>query len=416
MVGSRIHTLAYLPGSLAVVAAGLVLDLVLHRLVGLSRDASAWVTAAFALRLLCALHPAFPSIDASFHAHNLWSYQGSGAAKAHVGTAAGPVEIPYPPLLYAVLSPLATRDVSGETLVRVTVAVLEGTAPLAVFALLLAGGASRRAASLGAAALAVMPEGLLVVAKGIGANSLGGWVALWALVAVLRRGSPVVTACVLALAFLGHPGSAAALVGLLVLWMTWTAWSDPDSRRGLARTALATAAGAVLAWLAYYRQAFTVTVKGLGRFGAEIAGGASFVDRQWPVAKAHALKIAQNLLLKFGGGPVVLAWAGLRRADAPRTLRTLLPPWFVGAGVLALLAVLTPFALRFEHFLAPGMAAAAGLGAEAWEQRGRHGLVSSLIAVSFALQLAIGVLLLLDRFTLISVIIPSPNWSWPFRL
>jgi len=127
------------------------------------------------------------------------------------------------------------------------------------------------------------------------------------------------------------------------------------------------------------------------------------------------LKIAQNLLLKMGGGPLALAFAG-SRGTGSTPARRLIRAWLVAGGVLAVLAVTTPLAFRFEYFVAPAVAMAAGLGAERWQQEGRGRLVTALWAFTFALQLVVGVALFLDRFELISVIIPSPRWAWPLRL
>jgi hypothetical protein len=111
----------------------------------------------------------------------------------------------------------------------------------------------------------------------------------------------------------------------------------------------------------------------------------------------------------------VAAVRGLCRAEAGR-LRDLLACWLLAAAALGLLAVVTPLAFRFEYFAAPAGAMAAGLGAESWRDAGRGRWVAALWAVSFALQCAIGVLLLFGRFEIISVIIPSPRWAWPFRI
>ncbi|HEY5907253.1 MAG TPA: hypothetical protein VIZ31_04375, partial [Vicinamibacteria bacterium] len=127
-------------------------------------------------------------------------------------------------------------------------------------------------------------------------------------------------------------------------------------------------------------------------------------------------KVIQNLVLKFGGGPLWLAWIGLRVAAEP--LRTLLRAW-LGVGVaLALLAVFGPIALRFEYFAAPAVALAAGLGAaDLWQRERRH-LVQGILAAAVALQVVLGLLLLQGHFVLRNVIIPSGKWPmveslWP---
>jgi hypothetical protein len=77
---------------------------------------------------------------------------------------------------------------------------------------------------------------------------------------------------------------------------------------------------------------------------------------------------------------------------------------------------MTPLAFRFEYFLAPAIAMAAGLGAARWQEEGRGRAVTALLAFSFGLQVLVGAALFLGRFELISVIIPSPRWAWPLRL
>jgi hypothetical protein len=259
--------------------------------------------------------------------------------------------------------------------------------------------------------LAVMPEGLLVLAKGIAANVLGSWLSLIVLWALLASASTPLLALLMAAAFLAHPGAAATLAALVLRGTFWEARSGRFPRSRAARVAGAGLAAGGLAWLAYYREVGAVTTSTLASLGSHLreAPGAFFALRG-----IHALKIAQNLLLKMGGGPVVLAGAGMKRGE-PGPASGLLRAWFAGCALLAVLAVMTPLAFRFEYFVAPALAMAAGLGAEGWEREGKSRWVTALWTLSFMLQVVVGFALLLGRFELISVVIPSPRWAWPLR-
>jgi hypothetical protein len=128
-------------------------------------------------------------------------------------------------------------------------------------------------------------------------------------------------------------------------------------------------------------------------------------------------KILQDLLLKFALWPVALATWAMVRVRRPLPLRTLLVPWFAVGLALALVAVLSPFPLRFEYFLLPAVAAAAGLGAARLTARRRvaPAVLTAGWTAAFALQAVLGLLLLQDRFEIIAVIMESPRWPFPFR-
>jgi hypothetical protein len=407
---ARLHVLAYLPPALALGAASAALAGLCSRL-GVRPTAARWLVLGFFLRLAFALHPASPSADATFHAHRVWGFaEGALITGRAPGPAPRPLEVPYPPLLYALLSPVVRWGVAdAEPLVRGVMALLEGTAPLLVFALVRAGGGSLHAAGYAAAASAVMPEGVLVLAKGIAANILGNWLTVLTL-ALMLRGAGLAAPAVLALALLSHFGAALSLGGLLVLWTSLRL-----RRRELPPTRAAAILGAALAaaaiaWLAYYREVASLTLASLASIGSHATQDPSgFLRVRW----VRVGKTLQDLVLKFGGAPLGLAVAGLRRADLPPRLATLLASWiFCGLGYGAL-AILTPLPLRFEYFLLPAVAAAAGLGAEAMERRGRVRLVSLALAVAFAIQLALALLLIAGRFELISVVMESDRWPFP---
>ena len=131
------------------------------------------------------------------------------------------------------------------------------------------------------------------------------------------------------------------------------------------------------------REVASLTLASLASIGSHATQDPSgFLRVRW----VRVGKTLQDLVLKFGGTPLWLAVAGLRRADLPPPLATLLASWiFCGVGYGAL-ALLTPLPLRFEYFLAPAVAAAAGLGAEALEARGRARVVTLALTVAFAIQ------------------------------
>lgn len=403
---ARVLFLGRLEPMLAALALALVLAALSRRL-GLRTAFAAVVALTFAFRLLCTLEPAFPAIDETFHAHRILKVQqGKLVTSAVAGARPGTyIEIPYPPGFHVLLAPFVPRrdTASGEKAVRLAMAFFEGTAPLLLFLLARRGGADELQAGFAAAFGAAMPESLLVVGKGIGANVAGSWFTLLAVLAVIARASPVVVAATMALGFLVHPGAAASLGGLAAAWLLWRARSEPVAP--LLRTLLALAAGAAAAFLVYYREVLPMTLRGLEevrRGSAEVGKGLLRVE--W----VHLGKTLQNLVLKFGGGPLWLALIGLK--SAPPALRTLLRAWLAAALLFAALAVFGPIALRFEYFAAPAVALGAGCGAAALWRGGRRRAVLLVLAVALLLQLALGLLLLEGRFALRNVIIPSERW------
>ena len=86
----------------------------------------------------------------------------------------------------------------------------------------------------------------------------------------------------------------------------------------------------------------------------------------------------------------------------------------VGPG-LAVLAVGTPFPLRFEYFLTPAVAMAAGLGVERLRHEGSTGWIQTGWTFTALVQALLGILFLVQRFEIISVIMESPRWPFPVR-
>jgi hypothetical protein len=403
---ARVAFLGRLEALLGALFAGLLVAGLARRM-GLRTAFAAVVAGTFALRLLFVLEPAFPAIDETFHAHRIGAVQEGRLVKSAV---AGPrlgtyVEIPYPPAFHVILAPFVPRrdTPSGERAVRLAMAFFEGTAPLLLFLLARRGGADELGAGFAAACGAVLPESLLVLGKGIAANIAGSWFTLCAVLALLSEASPFVVAATMALGLLAHPGAAASLGGLAAAWLAWRARTEPGVR--WQPSFLALGAGALLAFLVYYREVLPLTLSSLAAIRQGTAEqGQGLLRIEW----VHLGKILQNLVLKYGGGPLWLAVIGLR--VAPPVLRSLLTAWFGVAVFLAGLAVFTPISLRFEYFAAPAVALAAGCGSAALWRAGRRRVVILVLAAALVLQVALGVLLLEGRFVLRNVIIPSNRW------
>jgi len=213
-------------------------------------------------------------------------------------------------------------------------------------------------------------------------------------------------------AFTSHFGAAMLLAALLGAHAL-----HARVRRGTTLASLAPQLGAAavalgLAWLLYYRGAFHLTGADLGAFGSVAVAdpGAFFGIRGYRIGKTF-----QDLLLKFGGLPLGPALLAAVRKRVPAAASAWLVPWTAVGLAAGLAAILTPVPLRFEYFLMPVVALAAGFGAELLEEQGRRRLVSGCWAILFAGQLALGTALLLGRVRLISVIMESPRWPFPFK-
>jgi hypothetical protein len=396
---ARVHVLGRLEALVVVLAGALVLA-ALGRRLGLPDAVAAVVALSAAFRLLCTLEPGFPAIDETFHAHRILVVQRGGLVTSAVaGARPGThMEIPYAPGFHTVLAAVVPpRDArAGERAVRLAMAFFEGTAPLLLFLIARRAGAGEQAASLAAAAYAVMPEALLVIGKGIAANIAGSWVTLLVVLALFSGWSVLGLTAVMALGFLVHPGAALSLGGLVALWVALRLRRDGVAAvRGLL---VALVLGAAIAFAVYFREVVPLTLRGLREVGS------APYSVQW----VYLGKVLQDVVLKFGGGPFWLALVGLGAAAEP--LRTLLRAWLGLAALLAGLAVFGPVPLRFEYFAFPALALAAGCGGAEISRRGRRYAVALALGLSLALQVVLGLLVLEDRFDLRNVIIPSDKW------
>jgi hypothetical protein len=404
---ARLHVLAYLPWGLlafGLLAGWLLLSDLCAKVTSIPLAYSRWVVLSLLFRVGLILQPGFESVDAGFHVHRIWRFQSHALISSD---APGIEAVPYPPAFYAVLAPWIRGDAeSDERLLRLVMGLLEGTSPLLVFALMRAGGATREASGAAAVTSALMPEGTLVLAKGIACNIFGSFVGLALLIGLVRNASAVTTTALLTLVLLSHAPAAFTVTMLLLLW--WgLEWQRGTLGPGaLKARLLSLGIAAALAWTVYYREVSLV----LANPGGSTADSGFLYVRWYRVGK-----ILQDLLLKFGLVPLVWATWGLARADVPLALKGLLVPWFlVGLG-LAALAVGSPFPLRFEYFLTPAVAMAAGLGVERLRGEGAGGWVQAGWAFTALVQVVVGILLLLQSFEIISVIMESRRWPFPVR-
>ncbi|MCU0241645.1 MAG: hypothetical protein MUF51_04405 [Vicinamibacteria bacterium] len=162
-----------------------------------------------------------------------------------------------------------------------------------------------------------------------------------------------------------------------------------------------------VAWVVYYRETMFI----LDQPGVTIKDPTFFCVRWYRIGK-----IAQDLLLKFGGAPVILAVIGMRSGAlaARPVLRSLLRSWFMVGAAFAALAVVSVFPLRFEYFLLPAVALATGVATQGRNGRAGQLLVHMALGVSLIIQSTIGWFHLQGKFQIIAVIMESPRWPFPF--
>jgi hypothetical protein len=382
---------------LAAAGAWLALEPRIERF--MPRSAARCVAGVTLFRLLLALHWEFSSMDAPYHVHNTWRFRENLLMSSK---APGLPKVWYPPAGYVLLSPFVTDETGWMNLPVLFIALLEGAACVGVFALMRSGGASRSAAGAGAIAAAVMPEGTWLLIKGIYPNVLGQCVALALIVALLRRARAPVVVALLALLLLTHAPAAAAALALIFVWQGGELLANRLSSREARGLLACVGAAAFVAWLVYYREAPLVSID-------PTQGGWLFV-RGYRVGK-----LLQDLVLKFGLLPLVLAAYGLRGTGGEAALGRLLRAWLASGFLLAAIAILTPFPLRFEYFLVPAVAATAGLGVERLEATRRRPWIAFAWLALFGLQVGVSTLHLYGRLEPIAVVMESPRWRFPVR-
>src|SRR5262249_20954884 len=142
----------------------------------------------------------------------------------------------------------------------------------------------------------------------------------------------------LAVVFLSHAPVAFSVALLVLAWWPAEAASGVADARETLHRAIMLASAALIAWLAYYREVALV----LQDLGATATDPGVLAVRWYRLGKA-----AQDVVLKFGLGPAVLAVIGMRAAQIPPRLRRLLRAWLLTAAALGLLALVSRFPLRF---------------------------------------------------------------------
>jgi hypothetical protein len=416
VVWARAFTAAYLPVALIGVGVAALLAWFLHKAFGMSRFLALGAAGCLAFRAILGLDPGFFEMDLAFHEHRLEAFRHgeliSSGIQDPVSSGGAHLAIPYPPGLYATLTPFAAFASSAAVL-RAAMVFFEVTSPILVWWLMRGLGASGLAAGYGLVASAVMPEGLLVLIKGVAANIFGGWVSIVAIGLFALNGRPLLLVAVAAVAFLSHPGSAACLAAYLVTWAVLELASGARPWRWGLGVVGVIVLGAFLAWIVYYREVSGLTMSSLGHLGSSARGVAPagmFFRIRWPVVG----KVLQNGILKFGGSLLPLAAYGLTRGAIPLALRRVTWAWLAVSGALFLAAVLTPIAFRFEYFAAAAIAMCAGGGAEALDRLDRHSVVVACWWISALVQVVIGCFHLSGLFEPWAVIIPA-HWPFPFH-
>jgi hypothetical protein len=413
----RAFTAAYLPVALIGVGLAALMGWFLHKAFAMSRFLALGAAACLAFRIVLGLDPGFFEMDLAFHEHRLEAFQHgeliSSGIQDPVSSGGAHLAIPYPPGLYAALTPFASRA-SAATVLRVAMVFFEVTSPLLVWWVMRRAGVSRLAADYGLAAAAVMPEGLLVLIKGIAANIFGQWITVVAIGLFALNGNPLLLAAVAAIAFLSHPGSAVCLGAYLVSWAALEVSEGARALRWGARLVGVLALGALIAWAVYYREVTGLTTGTLAHLGSSSMSVRPAAETFFRVRWLVVGKVFQNLILKFGGGLLPLAVYGLARGAIPRELRRIALAWLAVTALLFVAAVLTPVALRFEYFATPAIAMCAGIGSEAADRLDRHKLVVTCLWISAFVQVVIGCFHLSGLFEPWAVIIPA-HWPFPFR-
>ncbi len=405
----RLQALMFLPWAILLFGIALFLAGVATVVLKMPRSAAALVCLVFLVRTTAFLQPPFPAIDAAFHSENLQRFMaGEIIQSAAPGPEKGGMAVPYPTVFYAVLSPIAGSGwPTLQFLVRLAMAILEGTAPLLVFAIMRAAGTSDTAAAYGAALQAAMPEGVLVLGKGIAANITGGWTSLLATFGIVSGMSSITVTGLLVVALLSHLGSAVTFLSFVLLYAAYRVLRKESARRQMLTLILPACAALALAWLIYYWHVQGTTHEAASSIGEHmLTRTGDFFGVRW----FRVGKVLQDLVLKFGAIPLVLAWFGMRQRDMPDRLREMLVPWLITGIATGSMALLTPLPLRFEYLLVPAVAMAAGIGLE---RRSRRWVIPA-IGAPLLIQLGLAGTLLARRFYLISVVMESPRWPFPF--
>ena len=341
---------------------------------GAGRGALIAMTAAWLVQGLLATSPVMIVSDAVFHANILARVAGGELFPTSVTQHAAPFRFPYGVSFYAALAPLLRAGIDGVALVRVGAAVAGVLASAAVFLVLLRGyGAA--AAGLAVVLLQTLPATFDAYSYGNLSNAFGqsatvGFFAWWAGAA---PGGWAAGAFLLAIAALAHFSS---LIVAVTLVAALAVGRRHDIGRDRVRWA-ALVAGLALA-AAYYAHHVGLMVSQLPRLLE--SGGRGTGEARGVLAAARD-QVA-GAAMGWGLAAIALAWFGRPTWRNGAGLDRDLAWWWIGAGVLALPAIVSPLEVRYLYALAPALAAAAGRGAIALHARGgwRRALAWALVA------------------------------------
>lgn len=366
------------------IAAGLIVAAVFawwvdRRAPGAGRWALVAMTAAWIVQGVLATSPVMIVSDAVFHANTLARVAGGDFFPTSVTQHAVPFRLPYGVSFYAALAPLFRAGLDAVALVRVGAAAAGVLASAALFLVLIrAYGAA--AAGLAVVLLQTLPATFDVaysygnLSNAFGQSATVGFFAWWAGAA---PGGWLLGAVLLAAAALAHFSSlivAVALTAALALARRH------DIGRNRVRRAALVAGLAVAA--AYYAHHLGLMASQLPRLLE--AGGRGSAEATGVLGAARGQVV--GAALGWGLAAIALAWFGRPSWRSGTGVDRDLAAWWIGTGVLALPAIVSPLEVRYLYALTPAVAAAAGRGALALHARGglRRALAWALVAVQVA--------------------------------
>jgi hypothetical protein len=316
--------------------------------------------------------------DAVFHANTLARVAGGDFFPTSVTQHDPPFRFPYGVSFYALLAPLARAGIDAVALVRVGAAAAGVLASAALFLVLIRGyGAA--AAGLAVLLLQTLPATFDVaysygnLSNAFGQSATVGFFAWWAGTA---PGGWVAGAVLLAIAALAHFSTLIVSVALAAALAV--ARRHDLGRDRARRSALIVGLAVAAAYYAHHAGLMAAQLprllEGGGHGGAEARG-----------VLAAARDQVLGAVLGWGLAAIVLAWFG-RPRGTDASLDRDLAAWWIGAGLLALPALVSPLEVRYLYALAPAVAAAAGRGALALHARGglRRALAWALVAGQIA--------------------------------
>jgi hypothetical protein len=345
--------------------------------------------AAFLVQVVLGTSPLMIVSDAVFHANKLAAAAAGDLFPVSVTQHARPFRFPYGVSFYAVLAPLARLGLDTVGLVRVGAAVSGLFASALVFAIV-RGRWGALAAGAATILLQLLP-GVFDVAYSYGnlSNAFGqaatvAFIAWW----ISGRGGWAAGAALFVLAALAHFSCLVVLVAVAAALLLLPG-ARPDGTR-----AIALGLGAALAAL-YYLPFAGLVFEQLPRLVEGGGQGRGPSRSAWDAARLQVL----TAVGQWGLPSLVLAWFGRPRPAGGPVERTL-AAWWVGAGALALPAIVSPIEVRYVYALTAPLAAAAGAGlAHLHDDRGgRRAVGWTLVAAQAALGISALVHALLVRY------------------